>query len=79
MGSTYHKTTQIWWLANMKYKHSKLWLLCCCYCSCLFDVPIPASAHPFLYLDKWFVQIYLNVNFLERLLAPLSFAIRIVA
>ena len=27
-----------------------------------FDVFIPTSAHPFLFLDKKFVQIYLNVN-----------------
>jgi len=28
----------------------------------LFDVFVPTSAHPLLLLDKWFVQIYLNVN-----------------
>jgi hypothetical protein len=27
-----------------------------------FDVFIPKSAHPLLYLDKWFVQIYLNIS-----------------
>ena len=27
-----------------------------------FDVFVPTSAHPLLFLDKWFVQIYLNVN-----------------
>ena len=33
--STYdRKTTPIWWLANMEYKHSKLWLLCCWFCCC---------------------------------------------
>ena len=26
-----HKTTQTWWLVNMKYRHSKLWLLYCCF------------------------------------------------
>jgi hypothetical protein len=26
----------------------------------LFDVLVPTSAHPLLYLDKWCVQIYLN-------------------
>ena len=28
-----------------------------------FDVFVPTSAHPLLFVDKWFVQIYLNVNF----------------
>ena len=28
----------------------------------LFDVFVPSSAQPLLLLDKWFVQIYLNVN-----------------
>jgi hypothetical protein len=28
----------------------------------LFDVFVPTSAHLLLLLDKWFVQIYLNVN-----------------
>ena len=27
-----------------------------------FDVFVPASAHHLLFLDKWFVQTYLNVN-----------------
>ena len=28
-----HKTTQIWWLTNMKYNHlNLLWYLCCCFC-----------------------------------------------
>ena len=28
----------------------------------LIDVLVPTSAHPLLFLDKWFVQIYLNVT-----------------
>ena len=28
----------------------------------LFDVFVPTSAHPLLYLDNWCVQIYLNVS-----------------
>ena len=32
-----------------------LWLL-------LFDVFVPTSAHLLLFLDKWFVQIHLNVK-----------------
>ena len=28
----------------------------------LFDVFVPTSAHPLLLLDKWFVQVYLNVH-----------------
>jgi hypothetical protein len=28
-----------------------------------FDVFVPASAQPWLDLNKWFVQIYLNVSF----------------
>ena len=31
------KTTQIWWLVNMEYKHSKLWLLCCYCCLMLLS------------------------------------------
>jgi hypothetical protein len=26
-------------------------------------VVVPTSAHPLLFLDKWFVQIYLNVSY----------------
>ena len=40
-----------WWV-NTKCKHSKLWLLCCCFCSCRL----------MLSLDTWFVEIYLNFN-----------------
>ena len=29
----------------------------------LFDVFVPTSGHPLLFLDKWLVQIYLNVSF----------------
>jgi hypothetical protein len=29
----------------------------------LFDVFVPTSAHSLLFFDKWFVQIYLNVNY----------------
>ena len=50
------KTTQIWWLANMEYKHSKVWLLCLgvlLLLSC--DVFVIVSAHPLSFLDKWFV------------------------
>ena len=28
-----------------------------------FDVFVPTSAHLLLFLDKWFVQIYLNVGY----------------
>ena len=28
----------------------------------LLDVFVPLSAHPILFFDKWFVQIYLNVS-----------------
>ena len=51
----------------MKYKHMELWLSCCCFCYCYFDVLVPTSAHSLLFLDKWFVRIYLNVK-LARLL-----------
>ena len=34
-----------------------LWML-------LFDVLVPKSAHPLLFLDKWFVQIYFNVSYM---------------
>ena len=27
-----------------------------------FDVFVPISAHPLLFFNKWFVQIYLNVK-----------------
>ena len=27
-----------------------------------FDVFIPANTHPLVFGDKWFIQIYLNVN-----------------
>ena len=27
-----------------------------------FDVLVPTSAHPLLFLDKWLLQIYLNVG-----------------
>jgi hypothetical protein len=27
-----------------------------------FDVFVPTNAHPLLFLDKWFVQIYLSIN-----------------
>ena len=40
---------------NMEYKHLKLWLS--------FDVFVPTSAHPLLFVDKWFVQIYLKVSY----------------
>ena len=29
----------------------------------LLDVFVPTSAHPLLFLDKWYVQIYFIVNF----------------
>ena len=28
-----------------------------------FDICVPISAHPLLFLDKWFLQIYLNVSY----------------
>ena len=27
------------------------------------DVFVPSSVHPLIFLDKWFIQIYLNVSF----------------
>jgi hypothetical protein len=30
-----------------------------------FDVFVPTSAHPLLFLDKWFVQIYFEMSVLE--------------
>ena len=30
-----------------------------------FDVFVPTSAHSLLFLDKWFVQIYVNANVLH--------------
>lgn len=42
---SYHKITQLWWLVNVEYKRSKLWLSV---------------------LDKWFVQMHLNVKCLVR-------------
>ena len=49
-----------WELVNMEYKHSKLWFSVVSFNrkSCDF---FPASAHPLLFFDKWFVQIYSNV------------------
>ena len=32
----------------------------------LFDVFVPTSAHPLLFLDKWVVQICLYVSFLYK-------------
>jgi hypothetical protein len=29
----------------------------------LFDIFILRSVHPLIFLDKWFVQIYLNVSY----------------
>jgi hypothetical protein len=29
----------------------------------LFDVFVPVSAHPLLFLEKWYVQIYLSVGY----------------
>ena len=46
------QTTQIWWLANLEYKHLKYWLLLL-----LFDVFVPTNAHPLLFFNKSFVQI----------------------
>ena len=36
----------------------------------LFDVFVPTSVHPLIFLDKWFVQIYLNVNFEDFIVSP---------
>ena len=33
----------------------------------LFDVFVPTSAHPLLFLDNWFAQIYLNDNFKKKM------------
>lgn len=44
------KTIQMWWLANMEYKHSKTWLLCCCFRGCPFNwCFVPTSVHPSLF------------------------------
>ena len=55
------KTTQIWWLANMEYEHSKLWLLCCCFW-CVVWCFVLTSAHPLFFWTNGLVQIYINVN-----------------
>ena len=40
-----HKITQIWLLANMEYKPSKLWLLCCCFwCRCMIFYPCKCTS-----------------------------------
>ena len=56
------KTTQVQWLANTKYKHLKLCLLC--YCHLLFSYDILSSQMQISYfiMNKWYVQICLNVN-----------------
>ena len=57
------KTTQIWGLANMKYKTFQS---CGCYVVVfvvVIDVFVPTSARLLLLLNEWFVQIYLIVNF----------------
>lgn len=60
------QTTQAWWVTSMGCKRSKLWLLCYCfYCCCL--VFSSASSNLLLCLNKWFVQIYWNVNFSHHL------------
>ena len=56
----YCKTTQTWCLVNMKYKHSKVWLLRRCLCYCRLNFFSPTSAHPLLILDKWVIQMYLK-------------------
>jgi hypothetical protein len=66
------KTTQMWWLANIECKELKWWLLCCCVCvvvllcccfwCCHLMLFVPITAYPLLFLDKWLVQIHLNVN-----------------
>ena len=49
----------------MEYKYPNLLLLCCCFVSIFvlsFYIFYPTGAHSLLCLDKWFVQIYLNVS-----------------
>ena len=48
---------------GMEYKHSKLWLLCYCFCCCHLMFLSPTSAHPLFFVFKWIVQIYLNGTF----------------
>jgi hypothetical protein len=33
----------------------------------LFDVFVPISACPLLFVDKWFIQIYLNVSLILQI------------
>ena len=40
------KYVQIWWSANMKYKHFKLWLLCCCFWCCRMMFLSPQKHFP---------------------------------
>ena len=47
------KTTQIWWLANMEYNTFKVVVVVFLLLS--FDVFVPTSAHPLVFLDKCFV------------------------
>jgi hypothetical protein len=37
----------IWWLANIEYKHSTLWLLCCCFWCCCFMFLSPQVHVPY--------------------------------
>ena len=59
IGCTLHRTTrQMWWLANMKYKHSKLRLLSYCFwCySCLMFLS------PQVHIPHWYEQVvHLNI------------------
>ena len=61
----WHTTLQIYTnmvVANMQYKHSKLWLLLLLLS---FDVVVPQVHIPLLFLDKGIVEIYLDVGLIN--------------
>lgn len=52
-----HKTTQIWWLVNMDYKHSKLWLFCCCFRFCCWMFcPHSCTYIPYYFWTSGFIK-----------------------
>lgn len=56
---TRSQTKQIWQLMNINYKHLKLSLF---YCFSVFD---STSVHTLLFINKWIIQICLNVNVID--------------
>lgn len=57
----HRKTTQIWWLADM---NTNIWSCGRCVVAFVVDIWcfVPTSAHPLLFWDEWFVQLYLDVT-----------------